>query len=64
MKPSPRRIVLLAADGVSVDRVIAESPAGQVIEELRRLRREYQGRSLAAEWQKEGKWMRWITTTE
>lgn len=62
-RPAQRRIVLLAPDG-TVERVLAEPVAAKVIDELRRLRAEYPGRSLAAEWQQRGKWIRWITTLE
>lgn len=61
--PAPRRIVLLAPDGTP-ETVLATPKASGIIEELRRLRKSHPGRSLAAEWQQNGKWVRWITTLE
>lgn len=70
--PAPRRVVLVA-EGGSVESVLAEPPADEVDATLRRLRVQWPGRTLAAEWLKSdlrygkshnAQWVRWITTTE
>ena len=58
--PTARRIVLLAEDGQTIERVLAEPPAIDLLRELRRLAEEHRGKRLAAEWRKDGEWVPYL----